>query len=61
MCLNSYRESSRKSRKVYQRRFRQLMKVEAAIFSLERIASPRYRRWRWRNRDGSFATDYDQL
>jgi hypothetical protein len=42
------------SRKVYQRHLRQLMRVEAAIFSLERIASPRYRRWRWRNRDGSF-------
>src|SRR5262249_62342378 len=48
------------SRKVYQRRLRQLMKVEAAIFSMKRIASPRYRRWRWRNSDGSFAAEYTQ-
>jgi hypothetical protein len=30
------------------------MKVEGAMFSLERIASPRYRRFRYRNRDGSY-------
>jgi hypothetical protein len=44
------------SRKVYRRHIRQLMKVEAAIFSMERTASPRYRRWRSRNLDGSFVT-----
>jgi len=48
------------SRKVYQRRLRQLMKVKAAIFSLQRIASPRYRRWRSRNSDGTFITEYNQ-
>jgi hypothetical protein len=48
------------SHKVYQRRLRQLIKVEAAIFSMERIASSRYRRWRNRNSDGTFVTEYDQ-
>jgi len=37
-----------------------LMRVEGAIHSGERIASPCYRRERERNRDGSFAANYDQ-
>ena len=44
------------SRKVYQRHIRQLLKLEGAIFSSQRIASPRYRRFRYRNGDGSFVT-----
>ena len=42
------------SRKVYARHLRQLMRVEGAIHSRERIASPRYRCERERNRDGTF-------
>jgi len=48
------------SRKVYNRHLQQLIRVEEAIHSGERIASPRYRRERERNRDGSFAANYDQ-
>ena len=44
------------SRKVYQRHIRQLLKLEGAIFSSQRIASPRYRRFRYRSGDGSFVT-----
>jgi len=28
---------------------------------MKRIASSRYRRWRNRNSDGTFVTEYDQL
>ncbi|MGB9017580.1 MAG: hypothetical protein WCC77_07960 [Pseudolabrys sp.] len=38
-----------------------LIKIEGAINTLERVASPAYRRERERNRDGSFVTQYDQL
>ena len=44
------------SRKVYERHLRQLMRIEGAINSLAYIASPRYRRERERNRDGSFVS-----
>jgi hypothetical protein len=44
------------SRKVYHRHLQHLLKVEMAIHSGERIASPLYRRERERNRDGSFVT-----
>jgi len=47
------------SRKVYNRHLQQLIRVETAIHSGERIASPRYRRWRSRNQDGSFVTKYE--
>jgi len=50
----------RMKRRIYEKHIRQLIKIEAAINTLERIASPRYRRFRYRNRDGSFITDYDQ-
>jgi hypothetical protein len=49
------------SRKVYERHIRKLIKIEGAINTLERVASPAYRRERERNRDGSFVTQYDQL
>jgi len=44
------------SRKVYHRHLQHLLKIEVAIHSGERIASPLYRRERERNRDGSFVT-----
>lgn len=44
-------------REIYQRHLRQLMGIEGAIYSSEYIASPPYRRWRWRNLDGSFVTE----
>src|SRR5262245_31794273 len=41
-------------RKVYERQIRLLMQVETAIISNGRIGSPRYRRFRYRFRDGTF-------
>jgi hypothetical protein len=40
--------------KVYDKQIRLLTQAESAIISNARIASPRYRRFRYRHRDGTF-------